>query len=457
MKHTHRQWLWLIAVSGAVACKSKGPDDSGIDATPVAPWPEWAFSHWVWEDESTEESLWEMVDGYEAAGIPVGAVIIDSPWETGYNTLEWDTELFPDPEGMIEELHDREIRVFMWITAAINTDEEELYAEAADAGYFMQEDAESGPGVVSWWKGDGSLIDYFNPEAVEWWHGLLDPVLDMGIDGWKCDGLDYSQIFVPYSPGAGKDVDRLDYSHAYYQDFFDYTRERLGDDRIITARPIDNYGSDISGDLVAFAPVEITWAGWVGDQDPGFDGLKAALLNMYYSADYGYLAFGSDIGGYREDESLELGREVEPFIRWAQVGAFCPIMENGGSGEHWPWKFGDETTSIYKVFVDLHEAIRPYLMEQGAVAFEEGKSLMTFQSKETFAYLLGEDLFVAPIVQEDGVVSVTFPDEGDWVYLFDETLSYEAGSQADLTIPLDEFSVFVRSGSDLAQTLLEGD
>ena len=30
-------------------------------------------------------------------------------------------------------------------------------------GYFTQVDAVSGPGVIDWWKGDGSLIDFFNP------------------------------------------------------------------------------------------------------------------------------------------------------------------------------------------------------------------------------------------------------------------------------------------------------
>lgn len=54
---------------------------------------------------------------------------------------------------------------------------------------------------------------------------------------------------------------------------------------------------------------------------------------MFHSARANYVNFGSDIGGYRSDDS-ELGRAKETFIRWAQLGALVPLMENGGSKEH---------------------------------------------------------------------------------------------------------------------------
>lgn len=450
--------LTLLPSLLLAACPA--PKDSGDTEAPVAyeqSWPDWAWRHWVWEDESTQDSLFEMVDGYASNDIDVGAVIIDSPWATGYNTFAWDTALFPDPQGMIDELHRRDIRVFLWIVPAINTDVQPLYDEAAAAGYFMQEDAASGPAVVDWWKGEGSLIDYWNPDAVAWWHEQMDPILDMGIDGWKCDGLDFSAILAPYSPALGAEVARLEYSHAYYRDFHDYTRERLGDDRILTARPVDTYGAAPDEDMVelaAFAPIDITWSGWVGDQDSDFGGLRMALRNLYYSSIYGYLAFGSDIGGYRHDDS-ELGRDKETFLRWAQLGAFCPVMENGGSGEHWPWRFDQQTVDIYKAFVDLHHSLLPWLNGQGAVAFAEGRSLFEFLDDESYEYLLGEDLFVAPMLEPGTTRVVPFPDGADWVWLFGEHPVYPGGSEEILEIPLDSFPAFVRQGSDLEATLID--
>ena len=81
-------------------------DENGLINPPVVnsspPWPEWVLRHWVWEDESTQESAVSLVADYLARDIPVGAIIIDSPWETGYNTFAFDPKLYPDPQQMID-------------------------------------------------------------------------------------------------------------------------------------------------------------------------------------------------------------------------------------------------------------------------------------------------------------------------------------------------------------------
>lgn len=59
------------------------------------------------------------------------------------------------------------------------------YQQAKQNGYFL-----NGGEVLSWWHGKGSLIDYTNPAAVNWIHAQMDNVLNMGIDGFKCDGTD---------------------------------------------------------------------------------------------------------------------------------------------------------------------------------------------------------------------------------------------------------------------------
>ena len=448
-----------LALTLALGCRDPGdappsepiaPTQSFGTTAPAPPWPEWAFTHWVWEDESTAASATALVDGYLERDIPVGAVIIDSPWATGYSTFVWDEARFPDPQGFVDAMHARGVRVFMWTVPAVNIDVQPLYDEGVANGYFMKanEDA-AGPAVVEWWKGDGSLIDYFNPDAVDWWHAQVDQTLAYGIDGWKCDGLDFSALIAPWSPGAGAKIERLDYSHAYYRDFHDYTRAALGDDRLNTARPIDNYGLDLGGDAVAFAPVDINWAGWVGDQDGSFDGLRAALLNMYHSAEYGYVAFGSDIGGYRDEAGVPYGRSREVFVRWAQQGAFVPVMES----LHAPWQWGDDTVAIYRTFTELHYAMLPYFDTHGAVAFAEGRSLVTFLDKERYDYLLGPDIYVAPMLDEGLDQLVTPPEGDDWVYLFDPSVVVAGGASATIAVPLDQFPVLVRDGAPIEAEL----
>lgn len=450
----------LVACSSATSVPLDAGTDAGPDAgadasvDPVAPWPEWAFHHWVWENESTQESAIALVDDYLAHDIPVGAIIIDSPWETSYNSFVFNPDQYPDPQAMIDYFHSKNVRVFLWMVCAINLDSP-LYEEAAAAGYFTQVDAVSGPGIVDWWKGDGSLIDYFNPDAVQWWHEQMDQAIALGIDGWKSDGIDTHIIQAPYSPGLGREADRNEYGYAYYRDSFDYLREKLGEDRIITARPVDNLGTDIDADIWVYAPVDVSWAGWVGDQDGTFDGIRDALSNMYWSSNRGYVAHGSDIGGFRTDKDAYpvLGRPKDAFIRWAQLGAFSPVMENGGGGEHRPWMFDDETTEIYRAFVEIHYQLLPYLMKHGGVAWENGTSLTTYLTHADYTYLLGPDVFVAPMLEEGTSRTLTFP-EGRWVYLFDSSKNFDGATETTLEIPMSEFPAFVREGSDIAETLL---
>lgn len=414
-------------------------------------WPAWVFSHWIWEGEGTTQSATQITNDYLAHDIPVGAIIIDSPWETGYNTFVVDEDsLYPDMQGMIDYFHSKNIKTLFWITGIINIEVQPLYDSIAALGYFMQQNATDGPALVDWWKGTGSIIDFYNPDAVAWWKGLMDPILDMGIDGWKCDGTDYYAIGAKYSPYLAANVARLDYSHKYYQLFHDYTRERLGNKRVNMSRPIDNYAQfDIGGDFVAFTPRDICFSCWVGDQDGDWGGMEDALNNMYHSDAYNYLAFGSDIGGYRSDEDLfpGLGRDKELFIRWAQLGALSPLMENGGGGEHRPWMFDEETTNIYRRFSQLHTSLIPYLMPESEAAHTAGVSLMQFFNKTDYSFMLGPDIFVTPLMDAGGNKTVHFPSGGNWVYLFDTTVVKTGGSTEALSFPLSEFPVYVRQGS----------
>jgi alpha-D-xyloside xylohydrolase len=429
------------------------------------PFPRWAWEHWVWEDESTQESATALVGGYQERGIPVAAIIIDSPWATGYNTFTWDTSLFPNPQGFIDDMHTKDVRVILWVVPAINEDVPDLYAYAKEKNYFMQVSANNATTSFNWWKGDGALIDLFNPEALAWWHSLLDPILAMGIDGWKCDGLDFHTLTHGYSPYLKSQVERSDYSNLYYRDFLEYTRLKLDDDRINMVRPVDNYGViGLGGDDYAFAPVDMTVVGWVGDQDASFIGLRNALDNMLQSTLLGYVGLGSDIGGYRQDKEIEGGRDRLVFLRWAQLAAFNPVMENGGKGKHEPWFWGDDTTRIYRQFVKLHHALLSYLMKHAKHAFDTNTSLMTFSEAgadeaTTYSFTLGPDIFVQPVLNESNTQNIQFPvaqEEGaqeTWVYLFDNTNIYTSGQSITLTLTESTFPVFVRQGAGVLEDL----
>ncbi len=410
------------------------------DNTPPL-WPEWVLRHWVWEDESTQESATDYVNDYLDRDIPVGAVIIDSPWETAYNTFVFDPAAFPEPQVMIDDFHDLDVRVFLWITPNINTDAA-IFQEGLDAGYYVENGR-----TYDWWKGTGVLIDYNNPEGLSWWHSQMDKALDMDIDGWKTDGSEYQAYLWGGVETYTGHISGKEYQNQYYSDFFNYTRERLGNDRVITARPVDSFGVPFWGPN--FAPPEVNFAGWVGDQDPTWSGLNAALINMYFSGQRGYVNFGCDIGGYRGDGL----REKELFVRWAQLGALVPIMENGGIGEHRPWMYDEEVLDIYRRFVKLHHALLPYLYSQGAESYVSGLSVYRPLVKNNWHHLLGENLLVAPIATAGGEKEVTFP-SGDWIDFFTGQ-TYTGDTTETIVFPLDRYPVYLKKGSILPLDLRE--
>ena len=46
-------------------------------------------------------------------------------------------------------------------------------------------------GLMKWWQGVGAMVDFFNPDAVQWYQRKLDRLSSVGIDSFKFDGGEY--------------------------------------------------------------------------------------------------------------------------------------------------------------------------------------------------------------------------------------------------------------------------
>lgn len=363
-------------------------------------------------------------------------------------------------------MHGKGARIILWATSMVDVDSPN-YAEGLEKGYYLQTPFGTSP-PLKWWHGRGGLVDYTNPEAVKWWHKQMDNVLDLGVDGFKCDGTDPYLALYLLPRGKGGPLSYRDYADAYYGDFFDYTRSRLGEDRLIMSRPVDSYPvlAPAADAYLSFSPRRVVLSGWVGDQDPTFAGLRDALRNMVHSAWRGFPNFGSDIGGYRSGT-----RTAELFTRWFQLGAFTPLMENGGEGKRQPWLFdgpnSSTTTDTYRRFATQHDELVPYLLAVGSEALEEGGSSMRPLARRpnfdlalqlrsdisTFDLTLGDRIFVSP-VSDAGVRVVTLNMPGTlseaWVDLFHPSRGLLRGAAVyRYPAPLEDLPVFLRAGSIL--------
>eukprot|EP01090_Pellita_catalonica_P001799 TRINITY_DN11532_c0_g1_i1.p1 TRINITY_DN11532_c0_g1~~TRINITY_DN11532_c0_g1_i1.p1 ORF type:complete len:598 (+),score=88.49 TRINITY_DN11532_c0_g1_i1:106-1899(+) len=429
------------------------PSESG-----EALYPTWAHHHWVWlsSQEANQETETKFVEGFLDRDIPVGAVDIDSQWATGDNDFVWNREKYPQPKQMIDHFHSLGVRVINWVTNLVNTDSPN-YAYGKSKGYFLTGlDGDT----IHWWHGEGSFIDYTNPEAVDWWHKQMDNVIDMGLDGWKCDGTSPFIWELVVAWGKGGIISEREYSNLYYRDFFQYTRSK-NPDALIMSRPVDSY--DVI--YLDFSPRDVLFAGWVGDQNPTFSGMQDALRNMFHSAWAKYTNFGSDIGGYRCCGPPPFGRTKQLFLRWAQLGAFNSLMENGGDNQHRPWKFDNtnETLDIYRKFVKIHMEMNPYLYSAGNTAYGEGVSVMkpiaewTILEPSSWDFWLWHDVFVAPMVVNNSYTrDIEFPAGNDYVDWWDSKKVFQGGTTVKgYPVPLSSFPAFKRKGSIIPMDITE--
>lgn len=440
--------LGLFAISALSATpstfeikKSKQP--------PVS--PAWVFDHWVWEDDdNTQDAVFELVNGYAEHNIPVGAVVIDSPWSTEYNNFVWNREAYPDPEGMINKLHERGIKVILWATTMMNETSNSgnfepktgnIYYEAKKKGYLCNNGK-----AHKWWKGEGGFLDFTNQDARDWLHKMMDNVIDMGIDGWKTDGI--ASLFPSDGTCMTGPLSMQKYKDMYYMDMYEYIHSR-NPQAISWSRSVDIRAANPKG----FAPISHSPVNWVGDElhDWSSNGFIEAIEDVLDSGRLGYTVVGSDIAGY--NGSMEISKQL--LIRWAQFGALNPLMENGGHKAHEPWLHDQETTDIYRKFTRLHLELKPYLYSM-MIKGHEKKSSIIHPTGGKYQYRLGDHLFASILYTEENSREVSFP-SGKWMDYWEPGKFYSEDDTISYNCPLDRYPLFVRVGSIIPLSVVDGE
>jgi alpha-glucosidase (family GH31 glycosyl hydrolase) len=279
-------------------------------------------------------------------------------------------------------------------------------------------------------------LDFSNPNALElvrrWWQrefelGVAGSMVDYG------DGVPENTVF--YNGERGDKMHNF-YYYDYQKTVSEVFQEKRGNDFILYAR--------------GAAPGTQKWVGqFAGDHPANFDGLKAVLTGALNLCACGYSNWGSDLGGY-------FGwPEPAVFMRWTQFGCFSPLMRPHGKAPRDPWYFGEAAVANYKFWAWVRENLLDYIYHAAVVANESGIPIMrampvSFPDEPRLAavrdqYMFGEDLLIAPVIDEYELRTIVFP-SGQWTSLLDgQTVAGPA--DLEVSVPLDKIGVYLRAGA----------
>ena len=424
--------------------------------------PEWAYGHWKSRDVyEHQRDVEDDFDGYRRNAIALDALVLDSPWETQYNTWEPNPHQFDDFEEMVRRFRADGVRTVVWVTPWVNLESadgqrppdpesERLHREPAPnyepgarAGHFVRA-AGGEPFVARWWMGTGSPVDFTSPAAEAWWREQAKGALRLGVEGIKADdGEGY------YFPPDVRFADGRTGAQAGWAYGLLYRRamQRALDE----VHPGEGVLFGRSG-WTGQQGVGITWG---GDQASDFWSLETLVTATLTAAASGFSNWSHDVGGYL-GERLVARCPKELLLRWAAFGCFTPLMQAHGRFAQEAWTYDAETLAAYRAAVLLHERLVPYVRAAAATAARTGLPivrplLLSDPADErgwTIAdqYGYGPALWVAPVL-EQGVREreVSLP-RGDWVDLWTDE-RHRGGGELLAPAPLDRIPVFVRDGS----------
>jgi alpha-D-xyloside xylohydrolase len=425
--------------------------------------PEWAYGHWksrdVYEHQDDVEDDWR---GYRRNELPLDAIVIDSPWETQYNTWRFNPHQFPDAPGLVKAMRDDGVRTVVWVTPWVNLESidgqrppdaeseklhrepAENYADGAEAGHYVRA-TDGEPYVGRWWMGTGSIVDFTSDAARRWWAELARPIFELGVEGVKAD--DGEGYYFPLDARLADGRTGAEAAWEYGRLYRETTQVALD--------AVHGQGRGVVFGRSGWTGQQATGMLWGGDQASDFWSLRALLTSLLTAAASGFSNLSHDVGGYL---GRRLAERCEPelLVRWAQLGALTPLMQAHGRFQQEAWTYDETILDRYREAVLLHERLVPYIRAAAATAARSGVPIMRPLclvdpgDHEGWAiadaYMFGPSLWVAPVLEEGATGRRTYLPRGEWIdWWTGERL--DGRRWIDAEAPLDRIPIWVRSGS----------
>ncbi len=381
----------------------------------------------------TQEAILKYAHSIIDNHMPPGILMIDDNWSEYYGGWRFNRAAFPDPKGMIEELHRMGFQVMLWICPFITPDRAE-FRELRGKGLLVHERNKRGvikPKLVDWWNGFSAVLDMSNPEAAQWLKGELQKLMDeYGIDGFKLDAGDamfYEEddiTFAPIPPNGQCEawgMFGLNFPYNEYRACYKCAGKPL---------------------VQRLCDKNHRWKG---------NGLDTLIPNTLMQGLLGYAFTCPDMVGGGEINDLYNAVSFDPELFVRNVGAACllPMIQFSAA----PWRvLSPEYFQYCMNLLSLREKHICTIMKYTRLAARTGEPVVRYLEYEfpgqgyesvTDQFMIGDKLLVAPVLEKGAVFRTVLLPAGRWIdQLTGETV--EGGCAITAEAGLDQVPVFIR-------------
>ena len=443
--------------------------------------PKWMFGYLQSKEAyQSQAELIEVVKEYRTRRLPLDGIVQD--WRSwtgdlwGQKTL--DLSRFPDPDGMMAEIHKLHARLMISVwpnTDPKASDNQEMKAH----GCLL---------------GNGTTYDAFQPQGREiYWRQANTGLFSHGIDAWWCDctepfEADWKGAFKPEPEermriNTGEAKRYLDpefinaYSLLHSQGIYEGQRRTTDQKRVVNLTRSAYSGQQRYGTIT-----------WSGDISATWETLRRQIAEGLNFCVTGSPYWTLDIGGFFVSNKPELwfwngdyenGCEDlgyrELYLRWFQYGIFLPILRaHGTDTPREIWRFGVPGEPIYDSlvkFLKLRYCLMPYLYSLAGQVTQADYTMyrmLPFDFREdpnTYdihdQFMFGPSFLVCPVTRPlyyapnstplpatEKTRAVYLPAGSDWFDFWTDQC-YSGGQKILANASIDTMPLFVRSGSIL--------
>lgn len=374
--------------------------DEYTDLTGKSPVPPlWSFGFWMSRITYFSEAEGrDVVNLLRKHKIPSDVLHFD----TGWFEVDWQCDYkfaasrFDDPVKMMADFKKQGIRTCLWQLPYF-VPKNSLFPEIIEKGLYVKNNKGNLPT-------EDAVLDFTNPNTVDWYQGKIKNLLDQGVSVIKVDFGEAAPASGIYANGRTGFYEHNLYPLRYNKTVSDITFETTGE-RIIWARS--------------------TWAGsqryplhWGGDPANTFSAMSSSLRAGLSFGLSGFSFWSHDIGGFVQKTPENIYR------KWTPYGMLTGHVRSHGAPPTEPWEYGEDFMNAFRDAANMRYELMPYIYAQAHDCSVKGLPMLRAMFIEfpddpgswliDNQYMFGSEMLIAPLFH-DGLERDVYLPPGQWV------------------------------------------